>query len=323
VRSLFKALRSMGLAVGLIAYLALTGILSSLVPQGREAAYYYSTLPSLAADLVVKTGFRDFYGSPLFLVPAFVFFANLSACAASRLAREWKKPRKERRHGPDILHLGLVLLLLGAVLGQAAKMAHPDWQGFVRLGEGEAVELPGGRLLRVKALSADRYADGRPRDWSSTVEVSAGGALLVPSYEIRVNHPLRLGALAIYQASYGAERALVLGGPSGETRSLAAGESIETGSGRIALMSVDLDSELGLAREEPSQGGSAAADGKMVTLAIGSRLGAFTVVGAKELPLSGLMASYDPAFPAILAALLVVALGACVTFARKLGEEKV
>jgi hypothetical protein len=54
----------------------------------------------------------------------------------------------------------------------------------------------------------------------------------------------------------------------------------------------------------------------------GSKIGIFSVEGTEELALSGLMASYDPAFPAILASLLVTALGICITFARKLGEIK-
>jgi cytochrome c biogenesis protein ResB len=268
----------------------------------------------------VRTGFSHFYGSLLFLVPALLFFANLSACAAGRLVGEMKKPRARRRHGPDLLHLGLILLVVSAVAGQAAKQGQPDAQGFVRLGAGEAVQLPGGRLLLLKSLRAEAYADGRPRDWVSRVEVWKGGALLAPAYEIRVNHPLRLGSLSIYQSSYGAERALKLRSPSGETRSLVAGESMDDDSGRLMLMSVDLDAGSAIAREEPKAGGTGAA--RTIGLSAGSRIGAFTVEGVEELALSGLMASYDPAFPAVLASLLIAALGICLTFAQKLGGTK-
>jgi cytochrome c biogenesis protein ResB len=325
VRSPFKALRSMKLAVALIAYLIVTGILASLLSQGREASYYYSTLPPLLAGLVVKTGFSNFYGSLLFLIPALLFFANLSACAADRLVREFKKDRAVRRHGPDILHLGLILLILSAVFAQAAKLSRPDSQGFVRLGKGEAVELPDGRLLSVLALRADRYDDGRPKDWVSTVEVRKGGKILVPSYDIRVNHPLRLGSLSIFQSSYGSERVIVLNSPSGERRSLSAGESIETDSKRIVLMSVDTGTGTAVAREEPNSVAADAAEAteiRLLRLGKGSMIGPFTFAGTEELALSGLMASYDPAYPAILAALIIAALGIFITFAQKLGEQK-
>lgn len=319
----FKILRSMKLAIALIAYLVATGILASLLEQGREAAFYYSSLTPFLAELVVKSGFSNFYGSLLFLVPALLFFANLSACAADRLVRELKKPKPTRRHGPDILHLGLILLIISVLIGQAAKLSRPDYQGYVRLGAGEAVQLPGDRLLELKSLRVERYADGRPKSWISSVSVLKGKTVLVPSYDIRVNHPLRLGGLSILQSSYGTERALKLESPNGETRSLATGESLDTEGGRLQLMSVDLDTGTALARVEPTAGAAgAAAEPRTLALSKGSKIGSFSVTAAEEIPLSGLMASYDPAFPAILASLCIAALGICVTFARKLGELK-
>jgi cytochrome c biogenesis protein ResB len=310
------------LGIGLIAYLAATGMLASLLPQGRDAAFYSSTLPPLAAYLAVKTGFSNFYGSLFFLFPALLFFANLSACAADRLVRELKKGRAARRHGPDILHLGLILLILSAVLGQAAKSSHPEARGYVRLSVGEAVQLPDGRLLALKALRVERYPDGRPKDWVSSVEVSKDGALLLPSRDIRVNHPLRLGSLSIFQSSYDTERVIKLIGPAGEARSLASGESIDEDSRRLVLISVDLDSGTALAREESIPGAPIVSAARTIRLGAGTKIGAFSMAGTQELALSGLMASYDPAFPAILASLGIAALGICITFARKIGEIK-
>ncbi len=313
MRKLFEALKSVRLALVLISYIAATGVLASLVPQGRDSSYYRSSLPEPLASVVVKTGFSDFYGSPLFLVPAFLFFANLSACSADRLARELRKGRAGR-HGPDILHLGLIVLLIGAVLGQAAKQSHPTWQGFARLGKGEAVELPDGRLLVLRSLRSEKYPDGRAKDWISTVEVSEAGKTVLPSYDIRVNHPLRLGPLSILQVSYGSERVLELEGPSETSRSLAAGEYIDAGDARLTLMSVDPDSGDAIAREE-GPGGT-----KVVSLGKGSKIGAYVVLGAGEAELSGLQAAYDPFYPVVIAAFAVIGLGSIITFAGKLGE---
>ena len=315
MRQLFKALKSVKLALILIAYLVITGILASLLPQGRESSFYYSTLSVLAADLVVKSGFAHFYGSILFLLPAFLFFANLSACSADRFLRELKKGAA-RRHGPDILHLGLILLLVGAVLGQAAKQSHPSWEGFARLAVGEAVQLPNGKLLTVLELASERYPDGRPKDWISTVELRQAGKVLLQNYKIRVNHPLRMGAFSIYQSSFGTERVLELLDRSGARRSLAAGEYVEDGATRLTLMSVDLVSGIAIAREETDQGE------RTISIAPGSKLGSLTVAEAKEVELSGLQASYDPAYPLVLLAFVVIALGAFLTFARKIGELK-
>jgi cytochrome c biogenesis protein ResB len=314
VRKLLEALKSVKLALALIAYLILTGILASLVPQGREASFYYSTLPAFAAGLVLGSGFSRFYGSVLFLLPALIFFANLSACSADRFVRERGKSIDRRRHGPDILHLGLILLLVGAVLGQVAKQSRPSWEGFARLAAGEAVELPNGRLLTLLRLSSERYPDGRPKDWISEVEISQAGKVLIAEYKIRVNHPLRMGALSIYQASFGSERVLELMDPSGARRSLAAGEYVEDGEGSIMLMSVDLDSGTAIVREESAEGS------RTISIRKGSRVGAFVVEGAGEAQLSGLQAFYDPAYPLVILAFAVIALGAFITFARRIGE---
>jgi hypothetical protein len=320
VRPPFKLLRSLKLAAVLISYLVATGIIASLLPQGREAAYYYSILPPFVAGLVMKTGFSNFYGSLLFLIPALLFFANLSACAVDRLVREMRKDRAKRRHGPDILHVGLMLLILSSVFAQAAKLGRPDSQGFVRLSKGEAVELPGGALLSILDLRAERYADGRPKDWVTSVEVRKGGNTLIRAFDIRVNHPLRLGSLSIYQSTYGEERVLILKSPSGEKRSLAAGESIDSDARRLMLMSVDTSADTALAREEPISATAGGPEARTVSLGKGSKIGPFSIEGTKELALTGLSAFYDPAYPAILASLVIAALGICITFARKLGE---
>jgi hypothetical protein len=294
MKRLFKALKSLRLAIILIAYLAVTGVLASLVPQGRGA---------------------DFYGSVFFLIPAFLFFANLAACSADRFARELKKG-SGRKHGPDILHLGLILLLIGAIGGQVAKQARPSWQGFARLGAGEAVELPNGKLLTLLALESARYADGRPKDWISTVRVSADGKITIPSYEIRVNHPLRLGPLSIYQSSYGRERILELKDGSGARRSFAAGEYIDAGASKLMLMSVDPESGISIARQEDASGS------RTISLGVGSTIGPYTVEAAREVELSGLQAAYDPAYPVVIAGFAIALLGTCLTLARKLGEIK-
>jgi cytochrome c biogenesis protein ResB len=208
MRSLFKALKSLKLAIVLLAYFAATGIAVSFIPQGRGADFYRASMPSFAAELALNIGFTRFYGSPLFLVPAFIFFANLSACAAHRFLRELRKSRPDRRHGPDLVHFGLVLLVASVVAGQVAQQGAAEARGFVKLKAGEAVQLSSDRILLLKSLRVDRYPDGRPRDFVSVVELwKADGTLLMPEREIGVNHPLRLGALSVRQASFDAELA--------------------------------------------------------------------------------------------------------------------
>jgi hypothetical protein len=84
------------------------------------------------------------------------------------------------------------------------------------------------------------------------------------------------------------------------------------------LMSVDLETNTALAMEEPKLADGASAEARTLRLGIGSKLGNFSVIGTEKLSLSGLMASYDPFFPAIVASLVIAVLGICLTLAQKL-----
>lgn len=321
MRAPFKALRSTGLAIFLIAYLAAASVAASFLPQGREAGYYRGSMPAPIAELAIRTGFTDFYASPAFLGPALLFFSNLSSCAAYRLAKELRKERKKRRHGPDLIHLGLVLLIAAAVAGEAVQRLKPEeTRGFVRLAPGEAVRLSGNRILALVSLREEDYPDGRPEDWVSVVRVTEGDRLLVADREIRVNRPLRLGGLSIRQASFQTAGVLGLRAPSGETRDLVEGESLALSSGSVELTSVDLGAGKAFFREAAKPGESAEA--RRFELGPGSALGDFTVVGLRAEELSGLVASYDPLYPAVLASFAVTILGLFVTFAQKLKGGK-
>lgn len=191
--------KSLKLAAWLIAVLAVGSALATAIPQGLDAESYAAAYGKLLGGLVFRSGLADFFVSPLFLAPSFLFFANLSACTMDRLVRELKK-KERRRHGPDILHVGLMLLVVGGILSFSGRA-----EGAASLAAGESAILPDGRTLRLDRLERRTYEDGRPRDWISTVSVLREGRTEIEGYPLRVNHPLRLGRLTLYQASYAQE----------------------------------------------------------------------------------------------------------------------
>ena len=309
LRGFFRAARSLRLTAGLLAYLAAAGALATLVPQGREAAYYLERYGRLLGALVNGLGYSHFFTSLLFLVPSFLFFVNLAACAVDRFRRELRR-KERRRHGPDLLHLGLLLLVAGAVLSFTGRQ-----EGFVRLAEGNAVELPDGRLLRLRGFEYLTYEDGRPRDWISRVDVERGGRAELEGYEIRVNHPLKLGRLAVYQASHARERKLLLRDPAGGEPSLGRGEEAEFGGTSVFYLADEEEGERVILRlAAPGQGPA------VLHAAAGDAAGPFVVAAIREVEITGLQAVVDPGYPLVLAALLVVGLGAFLTFFRKIGD---
>ena len=197
LKRIFRALASTRLAAVLIGYLALGCVLATLVPEGP-------------GPLALGLGF---FSSALFLVPVGLFFLNLLACSLARLARVLKAP-PPRRHGPDLLHLGLLVFVVAAVLSGAYREG-----GLAKLAVGDAAQLPGGEILSLLGFSTERYSDGRPKEWTSEIRVERGGEVLVADYPLRVNHPLSVAGITVYQASH-ETRAVPGADSSGATQAL-------------------------------------------------------------------------------------------------------
>lgn len=319
VKKFLDWLTSMRLAIGLVVYLALASTLATLVPQGLEPEVYLANYPKLLAELIVQTGFSSFFGSILFIIPGFLFFANLSACTVKRFAREVKKTGR-RRFGPDILHLGLMLLVIGAAVSYSGHK-----EGSVQLLPGEAVNLPDGSVLRLKDFRFERYDDGRPRDWVSVVSLSKGDDVIREDYEIRVNRPLRHAGLTLYQSTYQNTLALLVEDATGQYR-LSPGEELTLSGIGLFFM--------GPEGSDPSGGAMAPSglDGRAVLqvtdqggqrverLSAGQSIGPVRMVGFESRLATGIEAVQDPGYPLVVIALVLVALGTCVTFIQKAKE---
>lgn len=196
MKKLIAFITSIRLAAVLIGALAALCVLETFVPQGLSEADYLALYPRLAARAIVATGFGDFFRSWLFVVPALLFFVNLSACTAKRLVREMRKPTG-RRHGPDVLHVGLMFLVLGGLLSFAGRVEYG-----AALAPGDDARLPDGALLHLDDFRMERYPDGRPREWVSVVTITKDGNPVADEAEIRVNRPLRHAGYTLYQAGY-------------------------------------------------------------------------------------------------------------------------
>jgi len=307
VREFWKKLKSVKLAIGLIAVIALGSLLATLVPQGKAAEEYFKIFPKILAELIVQTGLHRYFSSILFLIPVFLFFINLGACTIDRLLRELRK-KNRRRHGPDILHIGLLILIVGGLVSFSGRK-----EGTVRLKAGDAVELPGGEVLKLMRFTDERYDDGRPKDWTSLVTIEKEGKIVKPETEIRVNKPLRVGSLTIYQASYASEVELVFVDPSGSETHLAKGDTFEDGPFSAFFMTVEGENTALLMVKGSSM------DGLLRVGAEGAKVGAFTVALGKVLS-TGLQAVRDPGYPFVLVALILVGLGTALTFYQKLKD---
>ena len=293
MRDFWKTLRSIKLAIVLIAVLGIGSLLATLVPQDKSSGTYF--------------------GSAFFLVPLVLFFLNLGACTVDRLRRELGK-KARARHGPDLLHIGLLVLILGGLVTSVARK-----EGMVMLAAGESVDLPGGEILRLVRFEQESYPDGRPKGWTSIVDVEKNGALIHPGAAIQVNKPLRVGAVKLYQASYSNDPVVIVKNEDGRTFELARGQTFNGRNVKFFFMTIAHGSGENAELEAVLRVEDKGVDSTVQLGRQSRNVGNYDLVVAEKLS-TGIQAVSDPGFPIVLAALLLVGIGTALTFFQKLRD---
>ena len=118
-------------------------------------------------------------------------------------AEKWKWSRL----GVYIVHLSIVLLLIGAIIGSIL-----GFEGYVNIPEGESTGtitlIRGGKTrdlgfsIRCNDFDVSYYESGMPKEFRSNLSILEG-AVPVDTRDILVNHPLRYKGINIFQSSYG------------------------------------------------------------------------------------------------------------------------
>ncbi len=112
--------------------------------------------------------------------------------------------------GAYVVHLSLLLFLVGGLVSLLS-----GFRGYVRLVEGESTDtailsethsMPLGFEIRLDAFQVEFYEQfpGRPKSYVSSVTVTREDGASFEK-DIRVNSPLMIGDLTVYQSSYGVE----------------------------------------------------------------------------------------------------------------------
>lgn len=165
---IYDTLRSVKLATALIVLIAILAAAGGIIPQGRTVQFYAQRFPGSQAKIILALGLDKIFTGLPFLALASLFTVNLTICSFHRFANEMRKPRASRRHGPDLLHIGLLIFILGGILSSRTRT-----EAFIYLAKGQAAHLPDGALLTLVDLREERYPDGRPKSWESSVVIDA------------------------------------------------------------------------------------------------------------------------------------------------------
>jgi cytochrome c biogenesis protein len=308
--ALYKFFRSIRLAVVLILVIAGLSILSTLIPQNKEAAFYFHSYGAFWAQAILGLRFNQFFRSLLFLTPVALFFVNLSVCTVDRLVkREGRKTR--RRHGPDLIHIGLLLLIIGAMFSVFGRK-----EGLVYMGVEDEIQLPGNYLLRLLDYEYVEYEDGRPKDWISTVQVRRDEEILVEEFPIEVNRPLNIKGIKIYQTTFAREGRASLRDPQGNSSTISSGQGFEMEGAVVIFRGI----EGGIAVFERWENHTRK---EVYTIGIGQTIGAYTVTELGSRDVTGLKAVKDPGFIPVVIALIIVAAGLTLTLVQKRKDKQI
>ncbi len=316
-RVLFRFFRSVKLAIVLILIITFTSVISTLIPQNREISFYTEDFGKFLSWLILTSGYNNFFKSFIFIVPSALFFINLTVCTVDRFTGRIKRKAK-KRFGPDILHFGLLLLIIGGMITFTARQ-----EAFVRMSVGDEVNLTGGYTIVLKNFEFLKYDSGRPKDWISTVELKKDGKVIHDAYPIEVNNPLKAGNKNIYQMSYTVDNVIFISDPDGNKYKLAPGQFIPVGEEGMVFRDVIPD---------PSGKGkfSAIFDRwvdhevkEQKTLTISDTIDIYTITGIDTHMTSGLQIVDDPGYYTVLIGLILLTIGLFLTYYQKLGDKKI
>jgi cytochrome c biogenesis protein ResB len=195
LKKIFNFFRSIKLAIFLITYIITTSLIASLIPQGLKEDYYYSQFNSYLTKLILFFQFDNFFYSFIFIFPVIIFSINVASCTIYRIYHR-RKINLKKKHGPDLIHIGLLLVLLSGVYSNFDRE-----ESLVFLNAGEKDNLRNGYQITLKKFDIETYDSGMVKDWISDVEIRRNGEL-IKNYKIEVNKPCAFDQYKVYQYSY-------------------------------------------------------------------------------------------------------------------------
>lgn len=308
--------KSMIVAVILILIITLLAMLSTFIPQGKNADFYTSRYPEFLSSIILITGFDHFFSSWFFIGLIVVFSLNLLTCTIERLSRELRK-KIPYRFGPDIIHIGILILIIGSLFSFAGRV-----EEFAYLGEGDSIPILNKYVLLVEKCEYIKYDDGRPRDWISTVSILEDDKKIVSSFPVEVNKSLKFRGLEIMQADYSDEPMLFVADMDGREYRWISGNMIKTDQSVILFHGISIDphddeNRVAVFEENFNDNTMRFIYAKPLDI-----VGDYIIKELYIRDVTGLKFIIDPGFPPVIIGLILIGLGLSLTFIQKIGEKK-
>lgn len=329
MRRLVRVLGSVRFFLVVTALLVVGVVVAAAVPQGHDDSFYAGLLGEPLWTIARLFGFHRFFESLVFFVPAALMEASLLACTLPRLFRRLRAlrdPSAGRRASPglvgrrgvaawapDLIHLGLAILIAAGAVGAATRR---DWVyrgpvGGELVVQDQAVRLTGARELRGPG-------EGSPLvGWQLQLEL--GGRKL----EAASNAPASSPVGRIHFLDYAPTLNLVVADGDGGRYTIAPGEGMQYESGEaVILVSVEEEAAvfalLQSVPDDPTAFSAALAEAPVVLRQPGEAVGPFTLVGTEPTVVVTFSVTRDPATPAIVVGMVLMTAGFLLFLYRRL-----
>ena len=276
MKKVLRVLRSMRFANILLALVALCCGVSSLLPQGRELAFYAENYPRIYA-LIYRAQLYDMFRSWYFVLLMALLCLSMLVCTAGMLRRALRAGRGEIEKAAtlpnaeplDAAGLEKLRLYMASIRCKEERIGdgyifHKN--GFGRWGTflihlsilltvlfgamalylpkvtdqscypGETITLEDGAQIAVDSFSM--YDAAGRLDYASVIRITLPDGRSAGPQEIRVNYPMTFGPYKVFQWSYGAEGAV-------SARNLVSGGTdLFTSLDRGSVLSIDEDDRI-------------------------------------------------------------------------------
>lgn len=192
---ILKFIRSIKFGITLLIIIIILSIIVSFIPQNMDENYYKNNFSPIITNIIFSTNLHRFYTSITFLLLISLFFINLVYCTIYRIIK--KSKTKNYNIGPDIIHSGIIFILIGGFISFWTRVEDFNW-----FKKGEIINIDDKKYLKIQNIDLIKYPDERPKDYITEVEIYDKNSNKLNKFQIRVNHPLKIKNISIYQNSY-------------------------------------------------------------------------------------------------------------------------
>lgn len=204
---IWRLLTSIRIALLLFIIIALACLPGIFIPQGEDPSFYYHNYGKLAGTLITALDFDYVFNSTWFFVLCLLLFINLLACTIGRWKNFYRSVSKQSSltaglHflGSPFIHTGLLLVLLGAFIGEFYSFEH---YCEIAVPGHQAITIGKQRYeLQAEGFKIEYHTDGSPSQYYTDLKLIKGGKNLFGK-TISVNNPLSYQGIKVYQFNYG------------------------------------------------------------------------------------------------------------------------